>query len=482
MIAGQYGEAREQFDKAAARGGWTGRRARYYGAVSTLFDDDAEAAQTRFDAIVRAGSSYRTEARYWRARALDALDQPEPADADRAWILGEDPLSWYAVQLQQASELPGIAPYARSGHWPGPPPALPPIAPAPTPTAEVPTVTSAFFGATRAPDLVASGFAALGWPFATPEAERSVPDTVVRLDAVTPPPSYRPGVYFAPDDARETALEAMAGAEGWPELQTAYDLSRVGLYDFSGPLLSATYEEWREAWRSSAHPRHTDARRANLRTEEWRALFLLTRDHHHASRFTYGLAGDSPDLALQQESMRLAHPLAHARYVWGHAREHDIDPLLVMGIMRTESLYDATAVSRAGARGAMQIMPRTGHLLADLASDEDFTAGDLTDPVLSVGYGIRYLGLLMDRYEGVFPLAVASYNGGPHNVSAWLAGTGTDMPLDAFVEHIPFRETRTYVKRVTAAYGTYLSLYGDDGAALVPPDTPRANHPEIVDF
>src|SRR5690606_11295142 len=123
-------------------------------------------------------------------------------------------------------------------------------------------------------------------------------------------------------------------------------------------------------------------------------LFLFARDHHHTARFLYGLA-DEVDAPLKTEAMRIGFPLAHDRYVWTHAREHGIDPFLVMGLMRQESTYNAIAVSRVGARGAMQIMPRTGHLLADLAHDTAFTAGDLEDPVLSVGYGITYLGLLM---------------------------------------------------------------------------------------
>ena len=153
-----------------------------------------------------------------------------------------------------------------------------------------------------------------------------------------------------------------------------------------------------------------------------------------------------------------------------------------MGLMRQESTYNSTAVSRVGASGAMQIMPTTGHLLADLAQDTDFTAGDLEDPQLAIGYGIGYLGLLMERFDGAFPLAVASYNGGPHNVSSWLAGTGHDMPMDAFVEHIPFRETRDYVKKVSQGYRSYVTLYGPDGAAVVLPTTPRGDHSEVVDF
>ncbi|MEO0606423.1 MAG: lytic transglycosylase domain-containing protein, partial [Myxococcota bacterium] len=217
-----------------------------------------------------------------------------------------------------------------------------------------------------------------------------------------------------------------------------------------------------------------------MKRDDWRLLFLATRDHHHASRTCHGAwrraeEGDDPD-ALR----RLAYPIAHGRTIWAVSREHDVDPMLVLGLMRQESKYQATAVSRVGARGAMQIMPKTGHLIADRIGDLAFTAADLEDPEQAIGYGIRYLGLLLDRYDGVFPLAVASYNAGPFNVSSWLAGTGPHLPLDAFVEHIPFRETRDYVKRVTANYDTYTRLYGSEGVAV--PPHPLGDQAEVVDF
>jgi soluble lytic murein transglycosylase len=120
--------------------------------------------------------------------------------------------------------------------------------------------------------------------------------------------------------------------------------------------------------------------------------------------------------------------------------------------------------------------------MADIRQDVRFTAGDLADPVLSIEYGIDYLGLLLDRFDGAYPLAIASYNGGPFNVSAWLTGTGAEMPMDAWVEHIPFRETRQYVKKVSAGYASYVGLYGPKEAIIALPASPRGDHPDVVDF
>ena len=293
-----------------------------------------------------------------------------------------------------------------------------------------------------------------------------------------------PGRYFQVDDSAD-AFRRFAQRHGshWASLPAIYDLARAGLYDRSGPLMSEMFEDWRAAWKRPSHPLHTVARSmGHMRNEDWRELFLFARDHHHASRFSHGLDKNHPEGLDQAHALALSMPLAHSRYVWEDARTEDVDPLLVLGLMRTESIYDANAVSRVGARGAMQIMPKTGHLLANLANNTDFTADDLADPILSVGYGIHYLGLLMQRYDQVYPLAVASYNGGPHNVSSWLEGTGSDMPMDEFVEHIPFRETRNYVKRVSGAYETYISLYAASGSKLRVPTHPLGNHAEIVDF
>jgi soluble lytic murein transglycosylase-like protein len=296
---------------------------------------------------------------------------------------------------------------------------------------------------------------------------------------IDPPSSYRPSSRFDPVAGRK-ALARFADdfASAWPELRAISDLASVGLYDLSGPMLS----DWHELWRQQLRRRDRTAKRlAGTAPEAWQQLFLSARDHHDVARSLYGLWETlPPNEAI--DALRLGYPLAHDRYVWTHAREYDLDPFLVLGLMRQESTYNSTARSRVGARGAMQIMPKTGHLLADLAHDTHFDAGDLEDPTVAVGYGIRYLGLLMERFDGVYPLAVASYNGGPFNVSAWLRGAGPETSLDAFVEHIPYRETRDYVKKVSEGYAAYVELYGPERAALRIPPRPTADRVEVVDF
>lgn len=490
LLARDYPAARDQFDAVAARGGWTGRRASFFaGFAAFMAGEDADAVE-RFTTIIDRKRSYGTESRYWRSRALERLERPEEAAADQAQILLDEPSSWYALLLAQGeASQPRTRPLLRDGTWPG----TPPLAPA----AEALALSGARQHRTALPVArpvapriweAASGFALLGWPSGPaevlPELPAPPPSIVERVNELEPPASYRPGRWFDEDEA-ERASRAFTEkhSETWTHLPAIHDLARAGLYDESGPLFAQFYEDWREAYRHGSHRRHKAARDVRgMDQEKWRELFLFTRDHHHSSRWTYGLWEDQTDPALARQARRLAYPLAHATEVFAQGREHGVDPYLVIGLMRSESTYNAIAVSRVGARGAMQIMPRTGHLLADLAHDTEFTAGDLEDPLKSVDYGITYLGLLLDRFEGAFPLAVASYNGGPFNVSAWRRGTTAEMPMDAWVEHIPFRETRRYTKSVSASYGVYVDLYGPDGAAVVLPETPRGDDPEVVDF
>jgi soluble lytic murein transglycosylase-like protein len=491
MLGGAYEEARDLFDTVARRGGWTGRRGKFFAGLSAHLAGDHDGALERLDSLVALDRTYATEARYWRSRVYEAVERHPDAMADRRILVEEDPWGWYGMLALQ-----GFVPrhddptYARDGTWAG---ANLPIPEEYVEAWEIPSRPTHALPIARPTSVDRSdptgAVSSLSWslldtrvgplqPVAPPPAP-----VMSRIDPTVPPQGYAPGVFFDPDKARGLAGRLVGAlGESWPEAAAIRDLAAAGLYDLSGPAFSRLYEEWRDAYRYSGNRRHVSARKLTMRSEEWRQLFYLTRDHHHTARFTHDLweQVDDPSVALQ--ARRLGYPLAHDTVVWRAARQHGVDPFLVMGLMRQESTYNAIAVSPVGARGAMQIMPRTGHLMADLRHDVTFTAGALEDPVLSVEYGIDYLGLLMQRFDGAYPLAIASYNGGPFNVSAWLTGTGSEMPMDAWVEHIPFRETRQYVKKVSAGYAAYVGLYAPPGASIALPSTPGGDHPEVVDF
>ena len=493
LLARRYDEARDQFAEVGRSGGWTGRRGRFFAAFATLMAGHHDDAIRRLTRIIDADHTWLVEARYWRSRALDLTDRPSEAALDRAWVLEHAPDGWYGVLVRNQAlstgtggdahtREPGLA---HDGRWGGDTvQAMATVTAMMTPPDERPLgrISAAPMPreAIRQPHAVGG----LSWPFDGWQSARSkagANDGPRRNDSRkkaldNPPESYLRASIWNPDAGSE-ALESFVERYGrlWPELRAIEDLARVGLYELSGTLMADWYERWRRDYRRN---RNGARRIRKMSREDWRTLFLATRDHQHAARSCDRAWEDAETDA--EAVMRLAYPIVHGRTIWSTSKAHDVDPYLVLGLMRQESRYDANAVSRVGARGAMQIMPRTGHLLADRIEDTSFTAADLEDPELAIGYGIRYLGLLLDRFEGVFPLAVASYNAGPFNVSGWLQGTGPHLPIDAFVEHIPFRETRDYVKRVTANYDLYVRLYAQ--RAVVVPAHPAGDHPEVVDF
>lgn len=150
-----------------------------------------------------------------------------------------------------------------------------------------------------------------------------------------------------------------------------------------------------------------------------------------------------------------ARPRAYADLVEAAARRNGVDPNLLFAVMRVESIFNRRIVSYAGAVGLMQIMPHTGRRIALKLGRTEFQVSDLLDPATNLEMSAWYLASLLRRFDGRLPLAIASYNGGPHNVRLWMRGHQADMPLDAFLERIPFSQTHRYVRRVLTHYAAY---------------------------
>lgn len=125
---------------------------------------------------------------------------------------------------------------------------------------------------------------------------------------------------------------------------------------------------------------------------------------------------------------------------------------LLLAMARQESNFDPNAVSRAGAQGIMQVMPRTARKVAR-ANGWRYSRSRLTgDPDYNIRLGSSYLREMLARFDGSYVLAIAAYNAGPNAVARWLRKNGdprngVDDPID-WIELIPYRETRTYVHRV----------------------------------
>ena len=149
---------------------------------------------------------------------------------------------------------------------------------------------------------------------------------------------------------------------------------------------------------------------------------------------------------------------------------HDPDPGLVHAIMRQESLFNPGAISYAGARGLMQLMPATAKRMA-AHLNLSYSVSRLTeDPGFNVQLGRQYLSKLLDRWNGAEILTIASYNAGPSRVKEWINEYGDPRdpdvdPID-WIEMIPYKETRNYVQRVMEGTYVYRRRFARDEIAM----------------
>jgi soluble lytic murein transglycosylase len=168
-------------------------------------------------------------------------------------------------------------------------------------------------------------------------------------------------------------------------------------------------------------------------------------------------------------------PTAQTRWAWDCAYPRPYDSLvraeetarslpagLVHGVMRLESSFDPDVVSPARAVGLLQLLPETA-LAVSRSIGVPHADALLTSPSQNVLLGARYLREVIDKFHGQVPLALAGYNGGPDNVQRWQKRM-KGMPLELFVEAIPFLESRAYVARVMGNFARYAFLRGGDAA------------------
>lgn len=258
--------------------------------------------------------------------------------------------------------------------------------------------------------------------------------------------------------------------EAYPWLFRALDLARIGDLSAAGDELHEAYLAYR--WAARRGPlnagriaiyrgRSIVQPAPDLATRKARlALNATARNELAEIAFQLGDVGT----AVEFGGIRFAesHPEPYADEVARVARKYGLDPDLLFAIMRVESVYHRRIISHAGAIGLMQIMPRTGRLIANELGLRETTAVDLLEPSLNLELSGWYLHALLERMDGRLPLAIASYNGGPHNVRRWIEEFGEHLPLDVFLERIPFAETKRYVRRVLGYYAEYKAARGQN--------------------
>ncbi|MBM3569299.1 MAG: lytic transglycosylase domain-containing protein [Alphaproteobacteria bacterium] len=196
-----------------------------------------------------------------------------------------------------------------------------------------------------------------------------------------------------------------------------------------------------------------DARRVRtflLRTAE---IVQSPGEHALIGELAQRLGRPELEVIASKRAVRAGQMPSVAGYpVIATPREAGIEPAMILAITRQESEFDPVAISRAGARGLMQLMPRTAREVAKQIK-LPYAEGKLTgDPSYNMRLGSQYLEDMTRRFGGSYILAAAAYNAGPSRAQQWIREYGDPRdpavdPLD-WIELIPIEETRNYVQRV----------------------------------
>lgn len=261
------------------------------------------------------------------------------------------------------------------------------------------------------------------------------------LPAALPAPNWREvetwlASWTGPEDP-----EARRGLAARPRWQRGRELALMGL----GQEAAAEFA----------------ALRNDVAAEPWllyrlaRALAGLGQTASAAQAAAFLVHGriDAPKALLG-----LAYPQDFLPLVTAEGQHYGLSPLLLLALIRQESLFDAKAVSRAGALGLTQVIPSTGRAIAEELDVEGFEPADLLRPVVSLRFGSHYLASQLELLEGAPWAALAAYNGGPGNALRW-QNQAPDDP-DLFLEAIDLRETHAFVRIVLANYALYRFLFG----------------------
>lgn len=238
------------------------------------------------------------------------------------------------------------------------------------------------------------------------------------------------------------------------------DEERELLSQFNGLLRGLEFrlvgmeKEARKEWVAAIKtltPRQTEIAAAIARRDGWldRAIFTASK-------------------AASYDDLDVRFPLAYHDVFSEGAQDQSVDLAWVYGIVRQESAFMDVAVSHAGAKGLMQLMPATAKMVARSIG---LKLNDIYDERTNVKLGTTYLKQQLDKFDGNYMLATAAYNAGPGRAKSWAASNPCISP-DIWVELVPFTETRNYVKYVL----TYTAIYeGRLGRPITPIRISRAS-------
>jgi len=156
--------------------------------------------------------------------------------------------------------------------------------------------------------------------------------------------------------------------------------------------------------------------------------------------------------------MQIIYPIPYREEIIRLCDDYKADKTLVLSVIYIESRFRPYAVSPAGAKGLMQIMPVTGAWIAQHMGMEDYEEDLLFDPKVNITMGIWYISWLESQFNKEIAQVLAAYNAGPNNVKRWLQTGVWDGTVEGLAQ-IPYKETRKYVKEVLDQYNSYNKIY-----------------------
>jgi soluble lytic murein transglycosylase-like protein len=303
-----------------------------------------------------------------------------------------------------------------------------------------------------------------------------LPELVPMADEPRPPTRTQTQVLFASMDDRF--------GDAWPPIRRGRQLYEAGYLEEARREYRVAVEAWQTNGKRTSWPRSEGVIQGLGWQSSWKfprvaptkagRTMLRNRDaveDFRVSMRTLARALEEPyDYARLTSSSEYTwkprwQPRAYRGPIEREARLRKVDPIHLWSLMYTESRFRRHVVSVVGARGALQIMPWTARQLAErLGELEDgrFDDDTLFDIDTNAHLASYYIAELLHKFHGQAAMAYASYNGGPYNVSRWLAAkakSAAPLELDAFIEEMPFRETYRYTRRVMEVSAAYAMLY-----------------------
>lgn len=233
-----------------------------------------------------------------------------------------------------------------------------------------------------------------------------------------------------------------------PRRDHANDFQTIWLWDQAMRELSAALAEFPTSPKVSLR----FAKLFRDRGDNYQATLILRKGYPDVYSYR--------DDQMPREAWEIMFPLTHWEAIKRNCDTYNLDPYIIAGLIRQESVFNPKATSRSNARGLMQLIPSTGRLVAKTQGLGAISPGDLYNPSLNITLGTSYFAQMLQKF-GRVEFACAAYNAGPGRVNQWQAARSVD-PIEEWVENIPISETRGYVMGVLRYSANYRRLYGSE--------------------